>query len=55
MEEKGDACRAVDGKHEEERPFGKTWAQMGENIEKDLEETGWESVNWVCLVQDMDK
>jgi hypothetical protein len=26
MEEKGDACRAVDGKHEGERPCGKTWA-----------------------------
>jgi hypothetical protein len=29
----------------------KTWAWMGEITEKDLEETGWESVNWICLVR----
>jgi hypothetical protein len=48
--EKDFAPRAVYGKHEGKRLLGRPgcrWEKM------DLEETGWESVNWMCLWMDM--
>jgi hypothetical protein len=33
----------------------KTMAQREDNTKTDLEETGWEGVDWIHLVQDIDQ
>jgi hypothetical protein len=41
-------------KHEGKRPLGRPSHRWENNIRKDLGEIGWEDVDWILLIQDMD-
>jgi hypothetical protein len=43
--------RKCDGK----KPLGRCKCRLEDNIKMDLRETGWESTDWVHLVQDKDQ
>ena len=42
------------GKPEVKRPLGRPRRREGDNIKPDLQNIGWEDVDWVDLTQDMD-
>jgi hypothetical protein len=53
--EKRNSYRLLVGKPEGTRPLGKSWCTWAGNIEMDLGETGWGSVDWIGLAQDRNK
>jgi hypothetical protein len=55
MGEKGNAYRLLVGKQEGKRPLGRPRHRWIDTIKMDLLEIGWGGVDWIGLVQDMDK
>jgi hypothetical protein len=49
------ACRILVGKPEGRRPLGRPRHRWEENIKMDLQEVGWESVDWIVMTQDRDR
>jgi hypothetical protein len=43
------------GKPEGERPFGRARRRWEKNIKIDLQEVGWEDVDWIDMAQDRDR
>jgi hypothetical protein len=43
------------GKHEGERPLGRTRRRWLENSKLDLEEVVWGGLDWIDMVQDRDR
>ena len=43
------------GKPEEKRPLGRPRRRWEDNINIDLQEVGWEGMDWIELVQDRDR
>jgi hypothetical protein len=35
--------------------FGRSWRMLEDNIKIDLEEEGWEDLDWIHLAQDRDR
>jgi hypothetical protein len=54
MGEKRNAYRMLVGKPEGNRPLGRPRRRWEDNIEMNLREVGWGSVNWIGLAQDRD-
>jgi hypothetical protein len=55
MGEKRDAYRLLVEKPEGKRPLGRPRRMCVDNIKKDLREIGWDGIDWIDLVQDMDQ
>jgi hypothetical protein len=55
MGEERKVYRALGEKPEERRPFGRPMRRWEDGIRMDLREIGWESVDWIQLVQDRDQ
>jgi hypothetical protein len=55
MWERRNACRILIGKPEGKRPLGRLRRRWVDNIKMDLGEIGWDGVDWIKLVQDMDQ
>jgi hypothetical protein len=55
MGEKRGACRILVGRPEERRPLGRLRSRWEDNIKMDLQEVGWEDMNWIELAQDRDR
>jgi len=53
--EKRNACRVLVGKLERNRPFARSRSRWEDNIKIDVQEVGWEDVDWCNLAKDMDK
>jgi hypothetical protein len=47
--------RNLAGKPEKKRPFGRRRHSWEDNIKMNLEEIGWEGVDWIRMVQDRDQ
>jgi hypothetical protein len=43
------------GKPEGKRELGRRRRRLEDNINIDLQKTGWEGVDWIDVAQDMDK
>jgi len=43
------------GKPEEKRPLGKARHRWEDNIKMDLQDVGWEGMDWIDLAQDRDR
>jgi hypothetical protein len=43
------------GKQEGKRPRGRPGRRWEDNVRMDLQEIGWEGVNWMNMAQDMDQ
>jgi hypothetical protein len=52
MEEKRNAYRILVGKPEGKRSLGRSRRRWVDNIKIDLKEIGWDSMDWIDLVQD---
>jgi len=48
------ACRVLVGRPKEWSPVGGPRLRWKENIEMDLQEVGWRSMDWIDVAQDMD-
>ena len=55
MREKRGACKVLVLIPEGKRPLGRPRSRWEENIKMDIEETGWEGVDWNDFTQDRDK
>jgi hypothetical protein len=55
MGEKRNVYRLLVGKSEGKRPLGRPRYRWTNNIQMDLGEIGWGSVDWIGLAQDRDK
>jgi hypothetical protein len=55
MAEKRNAYRILVGKPAGNRPLGRPRRRYVDNIKTDLTELGWDSMNWIDLVQDRDQ
>jgi hypothetical protein len=55
MVERRGAYRALVGKPEGRRPFGRPRHRWEENIKMDLREVGWGGMDWIDLAQDRDR
>ena len=55
MGERTGSHRIPVGKSESKRPLGRTRSRWEDNIKLDLEELGWEAMEWNDLAQDIDK
>jgi hypothetical protein len=55
MEEKRNAYRLLMGKPEGKKALGRPRYRCLVNINMDLEEIGWDVVDWIGLAQDRDK
>jgi hypothetical protein len=53
-EERG-AYRILVGTPEGRRPLGRPRRRCEDNIEMDLQEVGWEGVDWIDMAQDRDR
>jgi hypothetical protein len=53
--QKRDADRVLVGKPEGERPLGRPRRRWEDDIKKDLQEVGWESMNWIDLAYGRDR
>jgi hypothetical protein len=49
------AYKILVGKPEGKRSHGRPTCRWENNIRMDLRETGWESVDWIHLAQEMDQ
>jgi hypothetical protein len=54
MGERRGAYRALVGKPEGRRPFGRPRRRWEDNIKMDLREVGWGGMDWINLAQDRD-
>jgi hypothetical protein len=55
MGEKRNTYRILVGKPEGKRPLQRTRRRFVDNIKMDLREIGWDGMDWIDLVQDMDQ
>jgi hypothetical protein len=55
MGERRGAYRALLGKPEGRRPFGRPRRRWEDNIKMDLREVGWGGMDWINLAQDRDR
>jgi len=55
MGEKGDVYRSLVGKQEEKRPLGRPKRRWEDNIKMDIQEVGYEGMEWIELAQDRDR
>jgi hypothetical protein len=53
--EKRNAYRILVGKQEGKRPLGRPRCRWEDNINMDLQEIGWGSMDWTDLAQDRDQ
>jgi hypothetical protein len=53
--EKSNAYRILVRKPEGKRPLGRPSHRWVDNIKMDHRETGWDSIDWIDLAQDMDQ
>jgi hypothetical protein len=49
------AYRVLLGKPEGKRPLGRPRRRWVDNNKMNLRETGWDGMDWIDLVQDMDR
>jgi hypothetical protein len=49
------AYRILVGRPEGRRPLGKPRLRWEDNIEMDLQEVGWEGLDWIDMAQDRDR
>jgi hypothetical protein len=49
------AYRVLAGRPEGRRPLGRPRCRWGDNIKMDLQEVGWEGVDWIDMAQDRDR
>ena len=47
-------CRVLVGKSEGKRPLGRPRRRWEDNIKMDVQELGWEGIDWIELSQDRD-
>jgi len=55
MGEKRDVYRVSVGKPEGKRPLGRPRRRWEDNIKKDRQEVGCDSMDWIVLAQDRDR
>jgi hypothetical protein len=55
MGERRGAYRALVGKPEGRRPFGRPRRRWEDNIKMDLREVGWGGMDWIILARDRDR
>jgi hypothetical protein len=55
MGEEGNVYKVLVGKPEGKRQLGRLRHRWEDGIRMDLRETGWRSVEWIQLAQDMDR
>jgi hypothetical protein len=55
MWEKGNSYRLLVGKPEGKRPLGGPRRRWVDNINMDLEEIGWDGVDWIGVAQDRNR
>jgi hypothetical protein len=55
MGERRGTYRALVGKPEGRRSLGRSRRRWEDNIQMDLREVGWGSIDWINLVQDRDR
>jgi hypothetical protein len=55
MGQKRNAYRILVGKPEWKKLLGKPRLRWVDNMEIDLRETGWDGMDWIDVVQDMDQ
>jgi hypothetical protein len=55
MREKRNAYRLLVGKPEGKRPLGRPRHRWVYNIRMDLEEVGWDDVDWITLAKDRNR
>jgi hypothetical protein len=55
MGEKKSAYRILVGRPEGRRPLGRPRHRWEDNIKMDLQEVGWEGMDWIELAQDTDR
>jgi hypothetical protein len=55
MEEGRGAYRILVGRAEGRRPLGRPRRRWEDNIKMDLQEVGWECVDWIDMAQDRDR
>jgi hypothetical protein len=55
MEKKINAYRILVGKPEGKRPLGRSRLSWVDNIKMDLNEIGWDGMDWMDMAQDRDK
>jgi hypothetical protein len=55
MGEKRNAYRILVGKPQGKKPLGRPRCRWVGNIEIDIREIGWDSMDWLDLVQDSDQ
>ena len=53
--ERRDACEVLVGKPEGKRPFGRCRRRREDIIKMDLEEVGWDGMNWIDLALNRDR
>jgi hypothetical protein len=49
------AFRVLVGRPEGRRPLGRPRLRLEDNIKTDLQEVGWEGVDWIDMAQDRDR
>jgi len=55
MEERRGVYRVLVGKLEGKRPLGRPGLGWKDNIKMDLQEVGWEGMDWIDVAQDRDR
>jgi hypothetical protein len=55
MEEGRGAYRILVGRPEGRRPLGRPSSRWEDNIKMDLQEVGWEGMDWIDMAQDRDR
>jgi hypothetical protein len=54
MGDRRGACRVSVGRPEGKKPLGRPGRRLEDNIKMDLQEVGWEGMDWIDLAQDRD-
>ena len=55
MGERRGAYRVLMGRPEGMRPLGRAGCRWEDNIKMDLEDVGWDGMDWIDLAQDTDR